>query len=126
MDGEPSDVTATGGNRALQENELCIASLAPGQITQVRVNGETVAVYNIDGTLYATQDRCAHIGYPLSDGGELSGSKVTCAMHGWCYDVTTGEVVRGMRTLKLQTYRVELEGEIARVLVGAHGSTSSP
>jgi nitrite reductase/ring-hydroxylating ferredoxin subunit len=115
MDG---DVTSLNEGRRLQENELLITKLAPGQITQVRVDGETVAVYNVDGTLYATQDRCAHIGYPLSDGGELSGAHVTCAMHGWCYDVTSGEVVRGMRTLKLRTYRVELEGEIARILPG--------
>jgi nitrite reductase/ring-hydroxylating ferredoxin subunit len=56
------------------------------------------------------------MGYPLSDVGELNRTQATCAMHGWCFDVTTGEVLRGVRTLKLRTLRVELIGDIARVL----------
>lgn len=126
MDADAADAAAASQSRDLQENELLVAGLAPGQIILVHVKGESVAVFNVDGMLYATQDRCPHIGYPLSDGGELSGTQVTCAMHGWCFDVATGEVVRGMRTLKLQTYRVEVDGEVARVLPNQAGSTGSP
>jgi nitrite reductase/ring-hydroxylating ferredoxin subunit len=89
--------------------------VAPGQIGLVHVNGERVAVYNVDGAYHATQDHCIHTGWPLSDGGELSGTNVTCPLHGWCFNVTNGEVVRGMRSLKLKTFRVRVEGDIARV-----------
>ncbi|HEY3340804.1 MAG TPA: Rieske 2Fe-2S domain-containing protein [Anaerolineae bacterium] len=118
MGSEISIGTDSGGEQPLRENELRLANVKPGQIVMLCVEGEAVAVYNVNGVLYATQNRCAHIGYPLSDGGELDGAKVTCAMHGWCFDVTTGEVLRGVRTLKLRTYRVELDGQIARVLPG--------
>jgi ethylbenzene dioxygenase ferredoxin subunit len=99
----------------LRANELHLHDLAPGQITSVFVDDERVAVYNVAGKLYATQDRCTHTGWPLTDGGELSGQHVTCPLHYWCYDVTTGEVIRGIRTLKLQTFRVIINGDIARV-----------
>ncbi len=112
MDIGAENASGTG----LHENELRLADLPAGQIAVVRVNGDEVAVYNADGAYYATQDRCAHIGWPLSDGGDLSGTKVTCPMHGWCYDVTSGEVVRGMRSLKLRTYQVVITGDILRVL----------
>ena len=109
---EANAVNGTG----LQENELRLTDLLPGQIALVQVNGDGVAVYNANGIYYATQDRCAHIGWPLTDGGELTGTHVTCPMHGWCYDVSTGEVVRGMRTLKLKTYVIAIDGDILRVL----------
>ncbi len=105
-----------GNSRALGENELYARDLPPGHIALVHVGGEDVAVYNAGGTFYATQDRCAHIGWPLSDGGDLHGTQVTCPMHGWCYDVTNGAVVRGMRSLRLKAYRVLVEGDIVRVL----------
>ena len=116
MDLDTRDVNAIDGEPALQKNEFRTSHLAPGQIILLHVDEERVAVYCVDGAFYATQDRCAHIGWPLTDGGELSGARVTCPMHGWCYDVTTGEVVRGMRSLKLKTYRVVIDGDIARVL----------
>jgi nitrite reductase/ring-hydroxylating ferredoxin subunit len=116
MSLETPNTQATNEESTLAPNELRAGSLASGQIALVHVDGEPVAVFNAEGTFYATQDRCPHIGYPLSDGGDLSGTQVTCAMHGWCFDVATGEVMRGMRTLKLRTFRVELEGDIVRVL----------
>ncbi|MCL4507048.1 MAG: Rieske 2Fe-2S domain-containing protein [Chloroflexi bacterium] len=100
----------------LQRNEFIASQLHPGQILLVHVGDERVAVYNADGAYYATQDRCSHTGWPLSDGGELIGNQVTCPLHGWCYDVTTGAVIRGGKSLNLKTYRIVVEGEIGRVL----------
>ena len=102
-------------NVALRANEFRLRDLAPGQMTSVYLHEDKVAVYNVHGIFFATQDRCSHTGWPLSDGGELSGNQVTCPLHNWCYDVTTGEVVRGIRSLKLETYRVIIDGDIARV-----------
>jgi nitrite reductase/ring-hydroxylating ferredoxin subunit len=100
---------------ARKPNEFIIADIAVGQIGLVIVDGERVAVHNVDGTFHATQERCVHAGWPLSDGGELSGAQLTCPLHYWCFDVTTGEVVRGMKSLKLRTYRVILHGEFGSV-----------
>lgn len=119
MDTTPADSNRAPDIPALQPNEFLISQLQTGQILLVHVGKERVAVYNADGAFYATQDGCSHTGWPLSDGGELIGNQVTCPLHGWCYDVTSGAVVRGVKTLNLKTYQVVLEGEIGRVMPSA-------
>ncbi|HEY3289016.1 MAG TPA: Rieske 2Fe-2S domain-containing protein [Anaerolineae bacterium] len=100
---------------ALNENEFFLDDIAMGAIGLVQLNGERVAVHHASDGFYATDDRCPHTGWPLSDGGELVGHEVTCAMHGWCFNITDGSVVRGMKSLKIQTYRVIIDGDIGRV-----------
>src|SRR5687768_3183773 len=63
--------------------------IPPGRVIGVKVGDEEVALYNVDGTIYATRDVCTHQYFPLSK-GELRGRVVTCALHQWRYDVTTG------------------------------------
>jgi nitrite reductase (NADH) small subunit len=60
-----------------------------GQGKCVEVNGQQIAVFNVDGTFYAMDGVCPHQGGPLGE-GELEGKVVTCPWHGWEYDVTTG------------------------------------
>lgn len=99
---------------ALQENEFYAAELAPGQVRLVYVAGEGVAVYNLDGKLFATQDACTHAGGPLSE-GELEGENIICPWHASCFDVTNGEVRCGPAKQPLKTFQVVVDGEIARV-----------
>jgi nitrite reductase/ring-hydroxylating ferredoxin subunit len=102
--------------RLLAPDEFRVATLAPGQTQVVRVDGEDVAVYNVAGTFYATQDACTHAGAPLSE-GELAGAIVICPVHGSCFDVTTGAVTCAPARKPLQTYQVVVEGEIGRVML---------
>jgi nitrite reductase/ring-hydroxylating ferredoxin subunit len=75
-----------------------------------------VAVYHLDGQVYATQDRCPHAGAVLSE-GELDRCVVTCPRHGSQFDVRTGERVRGPADSDLTVHRVEVtEGQVALVL----------
>jgi nitrite reductase/ring-hydroxylating ferredoxin subunit len=63
--------------------------LAPGQGMTVTVRGVPVALFNVDGTVYAIDNTCLHAGVSLGT-GELRGNIVRCRAHGWRYDVTTG------------------------------------
>jgi nitrite reductase/ring-hydroxylating ferredoxin subunit len=63
--------------------------LAPGRGMTVTVRGLPVALFNVDGTVYAIDDTCMHAGVSLGT-GELRGHIVRCPAHGWRYDVTTG------------------------------------
>ena len=54
--------------------------------------GKEVAIFNVDGTIYAMEDSCLHKGASLGT-GELDGKVVTCRAHGWRYDVTTGSTI---------------------------------
>ena len=83
----------------------------PGTATCVTVNGNAVALFNVDGTVYATADACRHQGMSLG-GSKLDGKVVTCRAHGWRYDVTTGNTLH-VPDFGVATYRVEVvEGAI--------------
>jgi NAD(P)H-dependent nitrite reductase small subunit len=63
--------------------------LAPGQATSVMLEGKDVALFNVDGSFHALENRCAHRAGPLAE-GFLSGKVVFCPWHDWQFDVTTG------------------------------------
>ncbi len=69
-----------------------LEELLPGTATSVTVAGKDVALFNVDGTVYAMEDGCLHHGSSLGM-GQLEGKIVTCRSHGWRYDVTTGSTV---------------------------------
>jgi nitrite reductase/ring-hydroxylating ferredoxin subunit len=94
----------------LEENEFWLDQLPPGGITQVHVEREPVAVYNLEGSFYATHDRCTHSGGPLSD-GYLEGKEVICPWHDSCFDVTNGQVTCGPATESVKMYQVLIDGE---------------
>jgi 3-phenylpropionate/trans-cinnamate dioxygenase ferredoxin subunit len=69
-----------------------LEQLLPGNGTVVRVDGKDIAIFNVDGTIYAMDDSCLHQGLSLGT-SKLEGKVVTCRGHGWKYDVTTGSIV---------------------------------
>ncbi|MBI5301882.1 MAG: Rieske 2Fe-2S domain-containing protein [Chloroflexi bacterium] len=98
----------------LPANEFLVSDIPPGKSKAVQVDGESVAVFNVEGTLFVTQDECTHAGGPLSE-GDLVECTITCPLHGSQFDVGTGNVVRGPAKKPLTRYRVALDGERARV-----------
>ncbi len=99
---------------ALKPNEFAIDSLTPGQIKQLMLNGEAIAVYNVDGAFFATSNSCTHADGPLSE-GELNGFEVICPWHGSCFDVRDGSVHCGPADEALKVYKVIMEGNKGRV-----------
>ena len=73
-----------------------------------------VAVYNVDGSFYATDNACTHKQGPLNE-GTLDGCLVECPWHGSKFDVRTGQVTLGPAKQPLKTYRVTLDGPVGRV-----------
>lgn len=69
-----------------------IEQLPPGTGTAVTIEGKDIALFNVDGTVYAIDDGCLHHGVSLGT-SELDGKIVTCRGHGWKYDVTTGSTL---------------------------------
>jgi nitrite reductase/ring-hydroxylating ferredoxin subunit len=92
-----------------------LSELAPGSAKAVEVKGKTIALFNVQGTIYATDNTCLHRGGPLGE-GELMGEVVICPWHQWEYDVRTGEMV-GNSSVKLATYPVQVEGSDIKVAV---------
>jgi nitrite reductase/ring-hydroxylating ferredoxin subunit len=80
--------------------------LPSGTGTTVTVGDTSVALFNVDGTVYALNDSCKHAGSSLGS-GELAGKTVRCRAHGWKYDVTTG-FVNGIDGFGVATYAVKV------------------
>jgi nitrite reductase/ring-hydroxylating ferredoxin subunit len=68
--------------------------IPPGTSRVVKIGATDVALFNVDGNIYAIADSCAHAGASLA-AGKLAGKIVTCRAHGLRYDVTTGQVTTG-------------------------------
>lgn len=68
----------------------------------------TLAVFNVNGTFYVTDDLCTHGPGSLSE-GYLDGHNVECDFHNGQFDVRTGEVVAPPCMIPIKTYKVVVE-----------------
>jgi nitrite reductase/ring-hydroxylating ferredoxin subunit len=91
------------------------SDLTPGKAMTVVVKGKDIALYNVGGKIYATDNTCLHQGGPLGE-GILEGEIISCPWHMWEYNVCTGEKV-GFSSIKLATYPVEVDGTEIKVAV---------
>jgi nitrite reductase/ring-hydroxylating ferredoxin subunit len=90
---------------------LCkISDIAPGSVIRVEHGELGLAVYNIDGTFYATADRCTHGLSSLSE-GSLMGDEIECSMHFGTFDVKTGAPTGAPCSIPLRTFKVEVRGD---------------
>lgn len=81
----------------------------PGQIVQVMVDGEPVALANVDGELLAIGDICSHEYVELHEGW-MEGDEVECPMHGSKFSLRDG-CPRGLPATKpVPAYEVKLDG----------------
>jgi 3-phenylpropionate/trans-cinnamate dioxygenase ferredoxin subunit len=92
------------------------AELPPGAKTLAEVDGRAIALFNLDGCVYAIDDVCTHDGGPLAD-GELEGAEIRCPRHGARFDVRTGRALCLPAFEPVATHRVEVRGEDIYVAV---------
>jgi NAD(P)H-dependent nitrite reductase small subunit len=88
--------------------EVCpLEELPPGSSRVVYHEGKQVALFNVDGQLYAIGNRCPHARGPLSE-GRVSGEECTvvCPWHYAKFDLKTGSVVDGVAASGVETYDV--------------------
>jgi nitrite reductase/ring-hydroxylating ferredoxin subunit len=84
--------------------ELCpAADVAPGTALKVEVDDLALAVFNVDGVFYVTDDACTHGPGSLAE-GYLDGDVVECNFHGGQFNVRTGEVVSPPCMVPVKTY----------------------
>jgi biphenyl 2,3-dioxygenase ferredoxin component len=89
--------------------ELCQASdVASGRALRVEAEGLVLAVFNIGGEFFVTDDTCTHGPGSLSE-GELNGAVVECNFHGGRFNVRTGEVVEPPCMVPVKTYPAVIE-----------------
>ena len=97
---------------------VCAKSdVAPDSVKAFAVGALTLAVYNIGGAIYVTDDECTHAAASLAD-GMLEGDVIECCMHMGSFHVPTGRVVQPPCEIPLRTYQVVLKGDDVFVDLG--------
>jgi nitrite reductase (NADH) small subunit len=89
-----------------------LSRIPVGEARVFAVGGRNVAVFRCrSGEIFATSAECPHGGGPLADG--LVGShSVICPLHGFVFDLRTGEAP-GRECARLTTHRVAVaDGEL--------------
>jgi nitrite reductase/ring-hydroxylating ferredoxin subunit len=84
------------------------ADIAPESVAAFDVGDRRLAVFNIGGTFYVTDDECTHAAASLAD-GMLDGDVIECAVHMGAFHVPTGEVKAPPCQVALRTYKVVLK-----------------
>jgi len=77
-----------------------VAALAPGSLTAVAADGESVLLARVNGSLLAYRDACAACGEPLH-GGELDGAMLRCRSCGVEFDLPRAGRAAGGEPLQL-------------------------
>jgi len=84
--------------------ELCrIDQVAAGTALKVEAGGLVVAVFNVDGEFYVTDDSCTHGPGSLSE-GFVDGDVIECNFHNGQFNIKTGEVVSPPCMIPIRTY----------------------
>ncbi len=97
--------------------EVCpLEDFGDGERKVVYLNGQQVALFNVENHLYALSNRCSHARGPLSEGSvEAESCTVTCPWHFAQYELKTGHVVDGVASSPVPTYLVEVRDGVIYV-----------
>lgn len=85
-----------------------------GATVQLR-GGAEVALFNVNGKFHAIENFCPHKGVPLAD-SKLHGNQVECDLHGWRFDVRTGECFK-KGNCSIEAYEVLIEDDFIKILI---------
>lgn len=80
----------------------------PGSLV-VYAGGREVALFRVDGRVYALDNACLHVGGPLAEGFIEDGC-VTCPWHEWRYRLEDGHRV-GPGDLVVASYEVRVTAD---------------
>jgi len=91
-----------------------LKDLPPSSRKVVDVDGAQVAVFNLQGQLYAIEDICTHDGGELAS-GELEGEVIICPRHGARFSINTGEVLGPPAYEPVHVFPVRVENGVVQV-----------
>jgi nitrite reductase/ring-hydroxylating ferredoxin subunit len=105
---EPTPITAT--TCPGKELRLCpVDAVAEGEALRVDIDGRPpLAVYNVDGTFYVSDDTCSHGEASLSE-GMVSDGRIECPWHTGSFCLKTGEALTSPADTPIRVYPVTLK-----------------
>ncbi len=107
----------------MKKIKVCsVDEITSGEALQVELEEHPpLAVYNLEGDFYVTDDTCTHGDASLAE-GDIEGDEIVCPFHLGKFDIKTGEVTAAPCSEPIQTYPVEIEdGTVFAILENEHG-----
>jgi len=80
----------------------------PGTARRIVVGRLVLAVFNLGGEFYVTDDTCTH-GFASLSAGIIDGGIIECPWHGGTFDIRSGTPVDHPCTVPLNTYRTVMK-----------------
>jgi nitrite reductase/ring-hydroxylating ferredoxin subunit len=94
---------------------VCSTSEVPeNSVKSFEVGNNVIAIYNVGGEFYATDNECTHGAASLAE-GMLDGDIIECSLHFGAFNLKTGEAVQAPCFTPLRTYKVIVENGEVRV-----------
>ena len=88
-----------------------------GDVVGVKVAGKDIALYEVEGEIFATDNLCTHGAARLSD-GFLEGREIECPLHQGSFDIKTGRAVSVPCKDDIRVYPVKIENGKVFIQVG--------
>lgn len=98
-----------GSEREIWLDVCPLDDLAPNETKVVYLEGKQVGIFNINGELFAINNRCTHARGPLTE-GEINATdcSVVCPWHYGKFDIRTGQAIDGLVNKPVETYQIEV------------------
>ena len=93
-----------------KERVAATSNIPTGEVRVVQCGARSLAVSNVDGTLYAIDNRCTHDNGPLGE-GRLRNGRILCPRHGAAFDARTGRVLSLPAVKDVAAYEVTVAGD---------------
>ena len=90
-----------------------VGDISPGRAKLIHFGYQSIAIFNVGGALYATDEYCTADGGSLSEGA-LFGTTVICSADKCTYYLPTGECLDS-NTKPLTTYAVHIYGDVVKI-----------
>jgi naphthalene 1,2-dioxygenase system ferredoxin subunit len=83
------------------------ADLRADDVVAIQVAGREIALYCVEGDIFATDNLCTHGHARLCD-GFLLGHEIECPLHQGRFDIRTGEPLCAPITVAIRSYPVRI------------------
>jgi naphthalene 1,2-dioxygenase system ferredoxin subunit len=91
-----------------------LADIGEGEVLGVEIGDKSIALYNIDSEIFATDNICTHAFAMLSEGW-LDGDCIECPLHAGRFEVRTGKALGPPVDEDIKTYPVRIFGNDVQV-----------
>ncbi|GGB79609.1 ferredoxin [Marinobacterium zhoushanense] len=103
----------------MSENWIPVSELEAipdDDVIGVAVNGHQIALYKVDGEVFATDNVCSH-GQALLSDGFLEDGEIECPLHQGRFCIKSGKAMCDPLTEDIRTYTTRVEGEEVMLLL---------